>query len=130
MQFSDLKGKKIVGYSHDADSITFDTDSGQVRFKAVGDCCSTSWIGDVNDLGAFPGVVIDAEEVDESVFDGEPVGAPIDLDVLTLVYFYKIRTDRGYLDITMYNNGNGYYGGWLQDANRAPSGSSDELRGG
>lgn len=34
-------------------------------------------------------------------------------DDVTDIHFYTLKTDRGYADVTLHVEHNGYYGGWL-----------------
>jgi hypothetical protein len=115
MRWQQLKGKKIEGFTHTQEAITFSTADGPLKFVATGECCSQSWIDAVNELGAFPGTVLEAAEVDGPEGDDAPQPAVAqEFTEYLRVYFYKIKTDRGYLDLTMYNDSNGYYGGELE----------------
>lgn len=116
MYWTELKGLTVYGFSHDAGAIVFKTSIGERRFYADGDCCSSSWIDAVNDCNAFPGKVLEASEDDGPQYDDGPYPnfkVPQEYPDSVRTYFYKLRTDKGYFDLTMYNNSNGYYGGSL-----------------
>lgn len=115
MQWENLVGTIITGFQLERDSITFLTADGPLRFKAEGDEGSVTWIDAVNDLNAFPGQVLEAFRSGNpaSLPDNPPAGTFAE-NIPWASDFYKIRTVRGYLDLTLYNDNIGYYGGWLQ----------------
>lgn len=100
-----------------SDQILFITSNGeQFLYQTEGDCCSTTWIEEINGLDNLLGQVIhDVEDV--------PMGEPEAdrahgqdgskyFDVLQ-DYGVKFTTTRGYCDLVYRNESNGYYGGSL-----------------
>lgn len=71
-----------------------------------GECCSTSWIESVNDLKDLKGAILFSFE-HVSGHSESDAHSKIDYD------FYKFRTSKGYVDVEMRNESNGYYSGWL-----------------
>lgn len=112
MRWEDLVGKTINRIVHKSEGLAICTDEEKIIFVVEGDCCSESWIDAINDTGAFPGKVLEASVC----------GAPEDtprlrqdgLQESNTAYFYKLKTTRGYFDLTLYNTSNGYYGGELR----------------
>ena len=78
----------------------------EFRIEPEGDCCSSSWIESVNSMEDLIGSEIyDYEHVSGDTQHTE--WGKIDYD------FYKFRCSKGYVDIEMRNESNGYYSGWL-----------------
>ena len=110
-----LVGKKIAAVKLDATStvITFVTSTGEeVAYRAIGDCCSSSWIAEHDDFGYL------ALETIESV---EVVGVATfwkDREENNQVSLYAIRLhhENGEWMFELRNESNGYYGGWMEDA--------------
>jgi hypothetical protein len=110
-----LIGKTITALqmSGDQGALRFVLADGEVVARADGDCCSHTWIEDVElpALG-FPATVLAVEDID----------LPKEMQVKTKTghdeeemayYGCKITTDRGDLVIAYRNSSNGYYGGSL-----------------
>lgn len=108
-----LIGSIIVGVvvSPNGESISLGLSDGKVvTATAYGDCCSHSWIENV-DLPAlgFPCTVTAVEDVDMP-------GEEYDADEHECLQFYgcRISTDKGDILIDYRNSSNGYYGGSLE----------------
>lgn len=106
-----LEGRIIltVMLASDKKAIRFYTEQGEVIAKCDGDCCSATWIENVEmpALG-LPAKVLSVEEVgfdeDENEEDeGEYIAK----------YGCDIYTDKGVITIDYRNASNGYYGGNL-----------------
>jgi hypothetical protein len=89
---------------------TFD-DHRVAEFVAYGDCCSHTWVNDLNGVDALLGYLIvscvtkemDKPDEDEDEDDGDVVQH----------YGYTITTQKGYFDLLFRTSSNGYYGGSL-----------------
>ena len=80
----------------------------EIRWEPEGDCCSRSWIEHIEGVENLAGqTILEAWTSNGDRDDNHP-----DYDCLQ-IYFYKLRTTAGYVDIDMRNSSNGYYGGWL-----------------
>jgi hypothetical protein len=105
--------KKLIGlkiedrYCIDASDtkITFTSGEKSVTIEAVGDCCSYSWFEHI-ELPDTPFTILEVKDVDL----GKLAHKDPRYDCLKK-YSLKIKTDKGYGDIEMRNNSNGYYGG-------------------
>lgn len=122
--FSNLIGKRINGiFINDArDSFAFRTTEGKLMsYYTAGECCNTVYInhmsgvnvvGDGNTFDLLRGalvlgaedkewvdVVLEDEDYHEVIEDG----------------FFTIKTDRGYIDLEVRNEHNGYYGGHVNE---------------
>jgi hypothetical protein len=111
-----LIGKTIdkVFLAKDKGAIRFVLDNGtDIIARADGDCCSRSWIENVENAEALIGKpVIEATDVDLDKEDGE-----IDYEVIRY-YGFNISTLGGTCKIDYRNSSNGYYGGnlsWGED---------------
>lgn len=102
-----LVGKKItaVYLATDGHAIKFSTDSGEIVAKTDGDCCSNTWIENVEMPDNLLGTVQSVEDLTlrEEGEDGE----------LTQFYGCKIVTEKGICTLDYRNESNGYYGGNL-----------------
>lgn len=99
---------EYIKIADDEKAIKFVTNHGCVIVKVDGDCCSDSWIENV-DLPAlgFPAKVISVEYLDMPDLG--------DMEGCDVVAYYgcKIITDKGEMIIDYRNDSNGYYGGNL-----------------
>lgn len=97
-----IKEMKIAA---DMQALLFITTDGDIQVKVGGDCCSHSWIENVElPVNGFPATVTAAEEIpmpDLGNGDAE----------LRQYYGYKLTTDKGDIIIDYRNDSNGYYGG-------------------
>ncbi len=109
---------KSVEMSEDKQFITFETDDGQYKFEAFADCCSDSWIEELDNPEALIGQKVngvesfDIDSIDTDEADKKYKGNVGGQDVLS-VYRYDIKTDKGICTIDFRNSSNGYYGGSL-----------------
>jgi hypothetical protein len=121
--FKNLIGKRINGvFLNDSkDRLAFRTIGGDVfTYYTCGDCCNTVYInhmsgldivGKDNTFDLLRGVLVlgaedkewitrsDIEDAYEVIEDG----------------FFTIKTDRGYIDLEVRNEHNGYYGGRVEE---------------
>ncbi len=105
-----LIGKTIIQIiiSPDKESITFITDKGDITAQTYAECCSSTWIEDVElpALG-FPALVIKVDDL-EMPQTFQPENGCID------TYGFKITTDKGEIVLDYRNESNGYYSGHLE----------------
>lgn len=109
-----LVGKTITGIklASDKEAILFQTTDGDVIAKCYADCCSETWIENIeNTIREFPALVMAAEDIKDGL--PEPVKDDPEHDYLQF-YGFKITTDKGLIVIDYRNASNGYYGGWLE----------------
>lgn len=103
-----LEGKTILGIkiADDRKALLFICDDADHIAKSDGDCCSDSWIENVEmpALG-FPARVASVKDLDLGSEEGE--------DGCLAKYGCKITTDKGEIVIDYRNASNGYYGGDL-----------------
>lgn len=108
-----LIGKTITGLkiATDSQALLISTTEGDLVVRVDGDCCSHSWIENVElpALG-FPAKVTAVEELSlpADYYTRHP--GPPEQESLAL-YGAKIVTDRGEIVIDYRNESNGYYGG-------------------
>lgn len=103
-----LEGRTILNIQIASDKLAlrFETDKGDVVAKVDGDCCSHTWIEEVEVLATLPCSVAAVEDL--SLRKSECV----DYDTIQF-YGCKITTDKGDITIDYRNSSNGYYGGDL-----------------
>ena len=106
-----LIGKKLlkVFLAENKYSIRFDFDGGSIIAYTYGDCCSCTWIEDVESPShALGGIVQSVEDIDMPE-------KPYDKTEHDFLAFYgcKITTDKGSFVIDYRNSSNGYYSGSL-----------------
>lgn len=91
------------------DLLIFDTDQGEVRWRADGECCSTSWFETVD---VAPGRVLDVSIL---LLGGAPLnGVPTVEDCDRVKYYgISITTTGGRGVVDFRNDSNGYYGGYV-----------------
>lgn len=118
--FTDLIDKRVkkVYISSDNCVLVFVCDDGfkkeKFAYKALGDCCSGSWIEHIDGLSRLIGNTV--FEVVEKEMPQPPQG---DYESLQ-AYGWTLITTQGYTDIEMRNESNGYYGGWVQSCGVPP----------
>jgi hypothetical protein len=93
--------------------LTFSFTGGSVaQYRAVGDCCSHSWIEHLETPNEFEGRrIVAVEDVDVVP---QPENDPEEYEYIR-VYKTVFRLDNGEAITAEYrNSSNGYYGGWLE----------------
>ena len=106
-----LIGKTInaVKIAEDKKAILFETTEGNLMARADGDCCSSTWIENIElPVNGFPAKVLTVENLDLPTKETKNE----DYDVIAY-YGCKITTDKGDIVIDYRNSSNGYYGGNL-----------------
>ena len=106
-----LLGKTILSFTlnDDKDSITFDTEDGKITAYCFADCCSYTWIENVElPARGFPAKVQEVGELSMPNL-GDLPGRDF-----VQYYGYKITTNNGDFIIDYRNDSNGYYGGSLE----------------
>ena len=122
--FDNLIGHRINGVflARDNWTILFRTTEGKYfRYDTANDCCNTVWVNHINGLNILGkgdvfelmrGALVTGAEDKEwtpdrswTEADGGEYGEVIQDG------FYTLKTDRGYIDIEVRNDHNGYYGG-------------------
>jgi len=105
-----LIGRTITGMkiAEDQKAILFITDEGEMIARADGDCCSSTWIENIElPVNGFPAIVSAVEDLNMPDLDNKDDGEVI------AYYGNKIVTDKGDVVIDFRNLSNGYYGGNL-----------------
>ena len=105
-----LIGKVItnVWLAKDKRAIKFDIENeDSIIARADGDCCSVSWIEEIDLPSMLIGKVISVEDINMP-----DLGQPNEYDLIQY-YGCKITTDKGSCIIDYRNESNGYYGGNL-----------------
>lgn len=107
-----LIGKTIkeIKIADDKKAVLFITDCGEIIAKTDADCCSETWVENIElPFKGFPALVIAAEDIDMPEKEH-----PEDIDRDVMAYYgFKISTDKGDIVIDYRNESNGYYGGSL-----------------
>ena len=96
---------KLMQIAEDKMAMRFLTsDDKEIIMKVDADCCSHTWIEDVNNLSSYPFLVTDVQDLElnteADTRDGE-----------LAFYGCKISTNKGDIVIDYRNESNGYYGG-------------------
>ena len=97
---------KEIKIADDKKAIMFITDKEKVIARTGGNCCSNSWIENIEITASLPALVLQCEDI-EMPDRGSPGGDFI------AYYGYKIITNTGHIIIDYRNSSNGYYGGDL-----------------
>lgn len=116
-----LVGKTItaVKIAADKEALLFSTTDGDVVCKVYGECCSHTWIEDVE----LPALGFPAKVISMGDLKMPQTATPTktgNYEEEMSYYGYKIVTDRGEIVIAYRNSSNGYYGGyihWPDDGN-------------
>lgn len=106
--FSCLKGVTVLRVlgNPKGDFLTFETNQGNFGFEAHGDCCSSSWFEHFTGVDFIVGATVtDVRRIDITEVVEKPKYGEIQQ------YGYQLVTDKGFVDIEMRNESNGYYGG-------------------
>lgn len=111
MSIDKLVNKKITSFTKDDRYITFETTEGKLSYYAEADCCSSSYIEDMDN----PEALINSTVINVDVVSGEVEGEK-DYNVIKWT-FYKFLTDKGMCTLSFRNESNGYYNGWLKLVN-------------
>ena len=108
--FEDLVGKKILALHGDGDTLEFVTPTGVLQYGCEGDCCSSSWFAHISGIDNLVGHTVTKTEniALDSITPADETGR----DCL-VQYGFRISTDKGYFEIDMRNESNGYYGGYI-----------------
>ncbi len=110
--FADLVGKTLTaidGHEGSREKLVFHCDDGsEYIMHHSQDCCESVYIedivGNLNDLIGSP--ILIAEESTNDTGDTPSDGYADDCQLWT---FYKLATQKGYVDIRWYGTSNGYY---------------------
>lgn len=108
-----LIGKTLIGVklAKDKEAILFQTPEGDIVARCDADCCSYTWVENIEStVRDFPALVTAAEDIEDGL--PEMVKNDPEHDCLQF-YGFKIATDKGVLVIDYRNSSNGYYGGNL-----------------
>lgn len=110
-----LVGKVITAYELEQSGawIRFDMlDGPSVTLEAQGDCCSQTWIEDIDAPDALLGTVISAKEIEMPSLGNIDGTRHTNVEHVTY-YGLAITTTKGRCVIDYRNDSNGYYGGEL-----------------
>jgi len=117
MYMKELLNKVISGLkvSQDQCYLLFEHPNGaSTMYVAYGTCCSETWFADIIGVEALLGATVtNVEAVPmESVEDGRSRQEHDEF------YGVKLTTTKGYVDIVYRNSSNGYYGGYIELADK------------
>jgi hypothetical protein len=104
---------KKIKIAEDQKALLFICEDGEHVVKVDADCCSLSWIENVElPAGGFPCKVV---SVNDLHLESKTVREDHDIYDDSVIAFYgcKITTDKGLIEIDYRNESNGYYGGNL-----------------
>lgn len=130
-KIEDLVRKTIqkIFINRQGDWIQFETDGGPLRLVADADCCSHTWINDVEGVSALVGGTVVSVEAWTPAPDHD-MGADkineVEAGELKL-YGYRFRTNKGFAAVEFRNASNGYYGGSLERADPEARPGGEEL---
>jgi hypothetical protein len=108
--YAKAKGSKILRVEANEDQVTIFTDRGILELTCEGDCCSRSFFYGMEEFKP-EGKITGIEEVEANPGYVETIDASKH-EVLR-IEFLRVTTDKGSEFLTMYNDSNGYYGGWF-----------------
>lgn len=108
-EFKPILNKKVTSVIFSPSQLIFNLEDVTVRYNAVGDCCSESFIEDLDNIEALQ----DATMMEVEVVDG-PSKDMADGYGESKWTFYKFKTNKGMCTLSFRNDSNGYYNGWLE----------------
>lgn len=107
-EYAKCINKTITDYTWNKEElILFFDDGSWILFQPYGDCCSKTWIEDIDTPFNLTGVVYGIEDID--------MLRPPQNEEYEYLQFYglKIITSAGHTVVEYRNSSNGYYGGQL-----------------
>ncbi len=107
MEFSQLKDLELKSVTFTEEDLLINLTNGKtIKYTAVGDCCSSSYIESLDNPEALQNtLLISTEEVQ---------GEQKEMDYETHKWtFYKFKTTKGDCTLSFRNESNGYYNGYL-----------------
>ena len=122
--FGNLVGKRINGIflGNDSWTVVFRTTDGEYfRYNTGNDCCNSVWVNHITGVDAVGkgnsfdllrgALVLGAEDKEWTENRGWTEADGGSYGEVIQDGFYTIMTDRGYIDVEVRNDHNGYYGG-------------------
>lgn len=82
------------------------------QLEAEGDCCAHAFFTDLDVATSFPCKITGWEDVEGDTEDIDYGHGEIGFGDVRDTCFVKIKTTKGYIDVTLHTDHNGYYGGW------------------
>jgi len=108
-----LKDQKVISTVYSEQLIEFTLDDGDIlRYEAYGDCCSSSFIEDIDDLEVLQNATILEVDIESGESKENSLGEYT--DCVSEWTFYKFKTTKGYATLSFRNDSNGYYNGHLE----------------
>lgn len=101
-------------------TLTFKTDTGDVVWEAVGDCCSHSFFTDLKLQDIFGKKIVKIEDVEAMVDPALDPKTLVDTGATEgdyeAIYGIKLTAEDGSVGFVIFrNHSNGYYGGWVTE---------------
>ena len=103
-------------------------DGGYIEVGAIGECCSDSWIEDVEEVAYYPCKIMGITSHLMSEGPCKPFGYDGRHTYLKS-YAYTVITDNGYIRFNLRNASNGYYGGCLSFHRVSQDGTRTKMKG-
>jgi len=139
--FKNLIGKRITGIflGNDAWTVVFRTTGGEYfRYDTENDCCNSVYINHITGVDAvgrgdsfdlLRGALVTGGEDKEWTEDREWTEADGGKygDIIS-DGFFTLHTDRGYIDIEVRNDHNGYYGGRFEENEKVNLENIEDLK--
>lgn len=109
--FKKFEQEKLLDVKFNQERIMFLFESGQIYMVAVGDCCSHSWIENVELPARMRDMTFGKvlEIRDDNLVDSFDID-----DGLRQLYGKTFVTEAGHITVDFRNDSNGYYGGRLE----------------
>lgn len=112
-EYKQLIGETVQSFSVNAerDQLRLVMKSGNTfLLETEGDCCSISWIEQIDGVEALTGTIRQVEDILMPDYGNVSTPHKPNVDIVSY-YGLRIVTDRGYTVIDYRNDSNGYYGG-------------------
>lgn len=104
LQFDPI-GKTLLSVDLEEDNVVLQFDGVKVTLGCEGDCCAHAYFSDLEVGSNLPAKITEWN-------DGGEVRQDMDDWEVKDTQFIKIKTDKGYIDMNLHTEHNGYYGGW------------------
>lgn len=109
-------GRGASSFGQEEDVLVFVCGDERFAFSVEGDCCSTSYVTEIDGVDAIiGGTLTGLEQIEDGMYESNDDDDRYGGDFIT-PYAIRMETDKGQACITFHNSSNGYYGGWVQAA--------------
>jgi hypothetical protein len=99
-------GETLIHVTLEHQRVILTTEEKIITLGCEGDCCNSVFFSDLEVASDLPATIHEWEDGQWKTIESEHEYSDIHETM-----FIKIKTDKGYIDFTLHNDHNGYYGG-------------------